>query len=83
MRASFSGTANEFDEDFLRFIKSFAKSDNDIVTVTIEDNEEQVFFNESKNDFIKRIQSRIDEYHASEYKENESVSMVNEPDNDK
>ena len=78
MKASFSGRANEFDEDFLKFIKSFAKSDDDIVTVTIDDNEEQVLFSESKEDFVKRIQSRIDEYHASEYKEDDSLSMVND-----
>lgn len=83
MDAVFSVKASELDDELLRKIKSFTTNDDDVITIMINTGGKAISFTENKEDFIKRIQSRVDEYHAlNKYpkEESSSFSVVNDPD---
>ncbi|HEY6976894.1 MAG TPA: hypothetical protein VH396_11445 [Chitinophagaceae bacterium] len=81
MEAVFSFKLSELNDEALKKIKDFVGDENAFVTITVSE-ETNLRFNETKDEFIKRIQSRIDEYHVlHKYPEDlSSMSIVNEPD---
>jgi hypothetical protein len=82
MEAMFSVKASELDSELFEQLKSFTKDDNDEITIIINTGKDAVSFVENKEDFIRRIQSRIDEFHSlKEYSKEEesSLNVFNEP----
>jgi hypothetical protein len=83
MEAIFSVKPSELNDDLLKQIKSFAFNDEDVITIVINTGKDAISFTENKEEFIRRIQSRINEYHAlHKYSEEDlsSFSVVNEPE---
>ncbi len=84
MEAIFSFKISELNDDLLKQIRSFAKNDDDIFTITISSAKEVASLNETNTEFLHRIQSRIDEYHSSDkylsVEDDSLANIVNEPE---
>ncbi|MEO6329406.1 MAG: hypothetical protein ABIO55_10750 [Ginsengibacter sp.] len=81
MEALFTFKLSEFNNDVVQKIKDFAYDDSAIVTINISDKKDELYSTETKEEFISRIQSRIDAYHTqNKYSEEDSFSAVNEPE---
>jgi hypothetical protein len=81
MEAIFSFKLSELNNEVLQKIKALTDDDNAVVTIGVTNEKGELYLNETKEEFIRRIQSRIDEYHISnKYSAEDSLSVVNEPE---
>ena len=81
MEAIFSFKLSELNNEVLHKIKALTDDDNAVVTIGITNEKGELYLSETKEEFIRRIQSRINEYHISDkYSAEDSFSVVNEPE---